>query len=82
MRTIALLAALLMAGPAIAQQQKPDPAALQRIINSLEGQRNKAANEAALAEARAAELGEEVSRARAEIEALKKAATKKQEPEQ
>jgi len=50
-------------------QQQPDPVVLQRIINSLQGQRNEAMDKAALAEARAAQLSEEVQRLKTEAAA-------------
>lgn len=60
------IAAALFAGPAFAQQQ-PDPAVIQRIIPSLQQQRNEAMDKAALAEARAAQLAEEVQKLKAEL---------------
>jgi uncharacterized lipoprotein YajG len=65
----AIVALLLMTGAAAAQQ--PDPAALQRLLASIEQQRNNALNQAAVADARAAQMAEEVQRLRAELEKLK-----------
>jgi len=72
-----LLVAILILTPcslAFAQQQPPDPAALQRVLKAIEAQRNAAMNSAALAEARAAELAEEMQKLKAE------AATKETKP--
>lgn len=56
--------------PASAQQQ-PDPIILQHVIPSLQAQRNEAQDKAALAEARAAQLAEEVQKLKAELEKMK-----------
>lgn len=71
MKRLAILAALL-AFPAIAQQQ-PDPAALQKIAAALQAQRNEAMDKAALAEARAVQLAEEVQRLKIELDKFKEA---------
>lgn len=63
-------AVLLLISPAFAQQQ-PDPAFLQRVIPPLQQQRNEAYDKAALAEARAALLAEEVKRLQAELDKAK-----------
>lgn len=70
MRKLALII-LLLASPAVAQQAQPDVTILQRIIPSLQAQRNEALDKAVLAEARAAQLAEEVQKLRAELEKSK-----------
>jgi hypothetical protein len=59
----AIVALLLMTGVAAAQQ--PDPATFQRLLSSIEQQRNAAMNQAAIADARAAQLAEEVQKLKA-----------------
>lgn len=68
MKRLALLLALL-ASPAFAQQQ-PDPALLQKVIGSMQAQRNQAQDTAAVAEARAAMLSDELAKAQARIKEL------------
>lgn len=68
-RTIALLA-ILSAAPAAAQPMQTDIMTLQRTISVLEQQRNNAMNQAALAETRAVQLGEELAKAQARIKEL------------
>lgn len=62
---------ILFASAAAAQQQQIDPATLQRIIVSLQQQRNEAMDKAALAEARAAQLAEALRQAQDEAQKLK-----------
>lgn len=62
---------ILLASPAFAQQ--PDPAFLQKLIPSLEAQRNDAMNKAAVAEAKAAQLAEEVQKLKADAQKAKEA---------
>jgi len=68
MKKLAIIA-ILFASSAFAQQ--PDPTILQRVIPSLQQQRNEAMDKAALAEARAAQLAEEVQKLKAELERAK-----------
>lgn len=49
-----------------ATAQQLDPAVLQRVIGSLQAQRNEAMDKAALAEARAAQLADELQKAKAD----------------
>ncbi len=51
--------------------QQADPAILQRLIPVLQAQRNEWLDRAALAEARAAQLAEEVQRLKSELEKAK-----------
>lgn len=64
-----MIAAVLLASPAFAQQQ-PDPRFMQRAIAALQSQRNQALDAAAGAEARAAELADDLARAQARIKEL------------
>jgi hypothetical protein len=71
MARAALIAGLLLlASPALAQQQPPaDPAMLHRVINALVQQRNAALDAAALAEAKAAQAAEELQKLKADAAA-------------
>lgn len=74
MKKIIVLALALLATPALAQQQPP-PAFLEKAIAALQTQRNNALDAQAAAEARAALLAEELTKAKAritELEAPKK----------
>jgi hypothetical protein len=51
MKKLILAAAMLLAAPAYAQQQL-DPQMLQRLLGSMQAQRNQAQDAAAVAEAR------------------------------
>ena len=70
MKPILIALGLLLGSPAFAQQQPPpaDPAMLHRVINALVQQRNAALDATALAEARAAQLAEEIQKLKAEAE--------------
>jgi septal ring factor EnvC (AmiA/AmiB activator) len=63
-----VLASLLLATPALAQQ--PDPAFMQRAINALQTQRNNALDGQAAMEARLAGLTEDLSKTNAKIKEL------------
>jgi hypothetical protein len=65
--TVAVI--LAIASPAIAQQQ-PDPAFLQRAVNALQAQRNQALDAAAIAQARAAGLTDDLAKAQERIKEL------------
>lgn len=54
MKKLAVLI-LLIASPALAQQQPPDPAFLQRALGAMQAQRNQAMDSAAVSEAKLAE---------------------------
>jgi len=65
------LALLLLATPAVAQQQQqPDPAFLQRALASMQSQRNQALDSAAIADAKAAGLAEDLAKAQARVKDL------------
>lgn len=67
------LAVLLAAHPAAAQQQPPmSQDDLMSIVQTLEGQRNQAQTNHAVAEAKAAALAKENAKLKAELEQLKK----------
>lgn len=67
------LAFLLLTTPALAQQQSsPDPAFMQRAISSLQVQRNQAMDAAAINEAKAAGLADDLTKAQARIKELEK----------
>lgn len=70
-----MIAALLFAEPALAQQQ-PDPAFLQRAISAMQQQRNAALDGQAAAEAARTGLVEEVIRLKARLSELEKPAEK------
>lgn len=61
---------LASASPALAQQQPPDPALLQRVLGSMQTQRNQAQDAAAVAEARAIGLADDLNKANARIKEL------------
>lgn len=77
MRILLILALLLAAGPAIAQQA--DTAFLQRAISVLQAQRNTALDQAALAEAKLAGLADDLAKANARIKSLEDAAAPKKD---
>lgn len=60
----------LLAAPALAQQQPPDPATLQRALGALQTQRNQAFDLAASWEARAGGLADELTKANARLKEL------------
>lgn len=64
-----VILALFAVAPALAQQ--PDQATLQRVISVLQQHRNEQADARALAEARAAQLAEEVQKLKAELDKAK-----------
>jgi hypothetical protein len=66
----------LFALPVYAQQQQADPAFMQRAITSLQTQRNNAFDAAAVAEAKAAGLTEDLAKANAKIKELEDAKSK------
>lgn len=67
----AVVLLFLLTSPAFAQlQQGPDPAFMQRALDSIAAQRNNALNAAAVAEARVAGLTEELAKATARIKEL------------
>lgn len=65
-----IIVILLLASPTFAQQQPVDPAVMQRVINSLQAQRNQALDAAASQEVRAVGLTEDLSKAQARIKEL------------
>lgn len=67
---VALAAAMLLITSAFAQQQQPDPAFLQRALDSVAMQRNNALNAAAIAEAKAGTLEDQLAKAQARIKEL------------
>ena len=71
--------ALALTNPALAQQpqQPPDPVLLQKLIGSLQVQRNQALDAAAVAEARAVMANDELAKAQA---AAKDAKPKDEKP--
>lgn len=69
---IRVLAFLLLASPAFAQQAPTDPATLQRAITILQQQRNQALDMQANSEMRAAQLTEENAKLKAELDELRK----------
>lgn len=71
-----LIAFLLIATPALAQQQPPDPKFMERAIQVLQTQRNQALDGQAAETARAAGLTEDLAKAQAEVKRL----TEKYEP--
>lgn len=68
-RPILILLAALAGSPAAAQQSG-DPANLQRLLTVIEAQRNQALTQHALAEARAAGLAEELTKALAQVKEM------------
>lgn len=71
MKKLFVLLALLgsVSTSAIAQQQ-PDPAFLQRALAAMQAQRNQAQDSAAVAEARAAGLSDDLAKAQARIKEI------------
>lgn len=67
-RLVILLAVL--ATPAFAQQQPPDPAFLQRALVAMQAQRNQAMDSAAVMEAKLAAAADELTKANARIKEL------------
>jgi Skp family chaperone for outer membrane proteins len=63
-----------LATPALAQQQAPDPAVLQRAVAVIQAQRNQALDVAASADVRAAGLADELAKAQAKLKELKQKA--------
>ena len=72
----ALAAFLMLAAPAFAADQ-PDPVFLQKAVVALQAQRNAALDAQAVAEARAAQLTDEVAALKKQIEDAKKSVEKK-----
>ena len=66
MRTMLILLALTIAAAA-QQPQQLDPELIKKLIPALEQQRNDAQNRAALMEARAAQLTDELQKAKADL---------------
>lgn len=62
-------------------QQLPDPALMARIIGSLQTQRNAAQDSAAVAEARAAGLADDLAKAQARVKELENKYEPKKEDE-
>lgn len=70
-----IIALVLAASPALAQQQQPvDPALLHRAIAALQQQRNGALDAAAQAQAQASLQADEITRLKARVVELEKAA--------
>lgn len=71
-----LVGALLFSTAALAQpaQQSPDPAFLQKAIAVLQAQRNNALDGQAAAEAKAAQLSDELAKVQARVSDLEKQA--------
>jgi hypothetical protein len=67
-RYLVALSVILLVSPAFAQQQS-DPAFVQRIIGPLQQQRNNALDAAAVAQARADQLAEELEKLKAQLAA-------------
>ncbi len=76
-RTSLVAVALILSTPASAQQQPPDPAALQKAVQALQQQRNAAMDQAAGLQVQAATLAEENDRLKKQVEELQKAAPAK-----
>ena len=70
MKRLVILAFALLATPAFAQQQSPDPAFLQRALGAMQAQRNQAMDAAAVNEAKAAGLADDLAKAQARIKEL------------
>lgn len=70
MKASILLLALLLAGPAFAQQQPPDPAFMAKAIAALQVQRNQAQDAAAIAQAKVEQLTEDLGKANARVKEL------------
>lgn len=80
MRYLAV-ALVLIATPALAQQQPADPVFMQRAIQALQAQRNQAQDAQAIETARATGLSDDLAKAQARVKELEdkyepKAATK------
>ena len=72
MKRLVLTSALLLGtAPAIAQQQTPDPAFLQKALSAMQSQRNQAADAQAVLEARLSMANDELAKAQAKIKELK-----------
>lgn len=76
-RAIFLLGSSLLAAPAAAQQQAPDPAFLTRAIGVLQVQRNQALDALTVEQARAEGLREELTKAQARIKEMESAQAEK-----
>jgi uncharacterized protein YicC (UPF0701 family) len=76
-RIVTIAALLFLAGAAAAQQTAPqtappaNQASAQRIISMMQAQRNAALDAHAFAEARAAEMAEEIQRLTEEVQKLR-----------
>jgi predicted nucleic acid-binding Zn-ribbon protein len=75
MKVLVLLLSLL-ATPALAQQQTPDPATLQRAISAIQAQRNAALDQAASMQVEAQRLADENAGLKSALEAMRKAQAK------
>ena len=73
MKTLLLLAVLLLASPAWAQQA-PDASFMTKIVAVLQQQRNAATDREAQAQAQAAALADEIATLKARVAELEKAA--------
>lgn len=69
-RLVAMLA--LFVTPALAQQQPPDPATLQRAIAAIQQQRNAALDQAASMQIEAQRLADENAKLKARVDELEK----------
>jgi hypothetical protein len=69
-RALIITAFLFAASSAAAQQQQLDPALMQRTLEVVAAQRNNAMNAAAVTEAKAAGLAEELAKANARLKEL------------
>lgn len=65
-----ILALSLLATPAFAQQQQPDPAFLQRVLSTMQAQRNQATDALAVSDTRIAVLQEELEKIKARVKEL------------
>lgn len=74
MKWIIVTLSVIASSAAFAQQQ-PDTALLQRAANAIQAQRNQAMDAAAVAEARAAGLAEDLAKSNARIKELEGRAT-------
>lgn len=72
--------AFVLTAPAFAQQQPADPAFLQQAIVALQGQRNRALDEAAAASAQAAKLQQDLNAVTKERDDLKAKVKPPKEP--
>lgn len=71
LRKLITASALLVATPAFAEQ--PDPALLQRALQAMQAQRNQAMDAAAIENAKAAGLADDLAKANARIKELEPA---------